>query len=68
MFDAWVDSATVRFGAAGLDHDDARSLAFVVIALIEGGFLLCRAVRSTEAMHAAGRTAVMAVQHVLAAR
>lgn len=49
VFEQWVDALTERLG------DRAQALA--VIAALEGAFVLCRASRSTEPMHAAGEMA-----------
>ena len=49
VFEEWVTALTERLG----DRD--RALA--VIAALEGAFVLCRASRSTEPMHAAGEMA-----------
>jgi AcrR family transcriptional regulator len=49
VFEQWVVALTERVG----DRD--RALA--VIAALEGAFVLCRASRSTEPMHAAGEMA-----------
>jgi AcrR family transcriptional regulator len=65
VFDTWIDAVTVRLSAAGIACDDARRLAMVLIELIEGGFLLCRAARTTEALEAAGSAAVAVVRAAL---
>jgi AcrR family transcriptional regulator len=53
VFESWVVALTERIG----DRD--RALA--IIAALEGAFVLCRASRSTEAMHAAGAMAAALV-------
>lgn len=53
VFEQWTGALTERIG------DRAKALA--IIAALEGGFVLCRASRSTEAMHAAGAMAVALV-------
>ena len=53
VFARWTEALTERLG------DRERALA--IIAALEGGFVLCRAARSTEAMHAAGAMAVALV-------
>jgi AcrR family transcriptional regulator len=67
VFASWVDGLTVRFTAEGIPRPDARPLAISVIALLEGGFMLSRAARSTEPMLAAGSTARAATEAALAA-
>ncbi|MHC1558738.1 TetR/AcrR family transcriptional regulator [Actinomycetospora sp. C-140] len=51
VFTAWTDALTER-----LDGDRDRALG--ILSALEGAFVLCRALRSTEPMHAAGRLAV----------
>ncbi|HEX4753398.1 MAG TPA: TetR/AcrR family transcriptional regulator [Solirubrobacterales bacterium] len=53
VFERWTEALTERLG------DRAKALA--VIAALEGAFVLCRASRSTEAMHAAGEMAAALV-------
>ena len=61
VFDTWVAAATDRFERAGIAAAPARALALTVIELLEGGFLLSRAARTTEALDAAGAAAVALV-------
>ncbi|HEY2054506.1 MAG TPA: TetR/AcrR family transcriptional regulator [Solirubrobacterales bacterium] len=49
VFERWTEALTERIG----DRDQALA----IIAALEGAFVLCRASRSTEAMHAAGAMA-----------
>jgi AcrR family transcriptional regulator len=49
VFESWTAALTERIG------DRGRALA--IIAALEGAFVLCRASRSTEPMHAAGAMA-----------
>jgi hypothetical protein len=44
---------------------EARRIALVVIALLEGAFILCRATKSTEPMRAAGQAAVAVLRGAL---
>ena len=53
VFEQWVEALTERL--------DDRGKALAVIAALEGGFILCRASRSTEPMLAAGDMAAAAV-------
>ena len=55
VFASWVEAATERLLAAGIARDDADDLAQVMVAAIEGGFMLSRAARSPGPMRAAGR-------------
>jgi AcrR family transcriptional regulator len=61
IFEGWIDAAASRFVAVGVSPGRARELAMAVIALLEGGFLLSRAAKSTEAMDALGRAATALV-------
>ena len=54
IFEGWIDAATERLAAAGVAADRARPLAMLTIAALEGGFLLSRAAKTTEAMDAIG--------------
>ncbi len=66
VFGEWVDVATERFAAMdGIDRKDARDLVTLTIAALEGGFLLCRAAKSTEPMEAIGRLMAVTVREVL---
>ena len=65
VFDSWIEAAVARFAAAGIDEARARELALIVIMLLEGAFILCRASRTTEALDVAGRAAVVAVEAAL---
>ena len=53
VFERWTEALTERLGD--------RTQALAVIAALEGAFVLCRAARSTEAMHAAGAMAAALV-------
>jgi AcrR family transcriptional regulator len=68
VFDSWITGLRARFEAEGISRADARQLAISVIALLEGGFLLSRAARSTEPMLAVGETARAATEAALRAR
>ena len=50
VFESWIASATDRFTAAGIGTPQAHELAVFVISALEGAFVLCRAMKSTEAM------------------
>jgi AcrR family transcriptional regulator len=65
VFESWIQGATVRFRAAGIDDRKARELAISLVALLEGAFVLCRAARTTEALETAGKTAAAAVEAAL---
>ncbi len=66
VFESWLGAAAARFEGAGIPPGDARELALAIVALLEGSFLLSRALRSTEPMSASGRAAVALVEAVVA--
>jgi AcrR family transcriptional regulator len=53
VFERWTEALTERVGD--------RGKALAIIAALEGGFVLCRARRDTEPMHAAGAMAAALV-------
>lgn len=57
-FELWLAALAGDIAAQGVPRARARELALSVLGLIEGAFLLCRTLRSTEPMAAAGRAAV----------
>ncbi|MGH2904400.1 MAG: TetR/AcrR family transcriptional regulator [Solirubrobacteraceae bacterium] len=67
VFESWIAGATEYFAAAGIPRDTARELAFTMLSLLEGAFVFCRAMRTTEPLRIAGASAVAAVQAALAA-
>ncbi len=62
VFSSWVDAAVERFQRAGVAADRAEYLAHSVIALLEGAFVLSRAMKDTRPMEAAGDAAVALVK------
>jgi AcrR family transcriptional regulator len=65
IFGAWLHAAENRFVAAGIDEHRARELAQVLVASLEGGFLLCRAAKDTAAMQSIGDAMVRLVEEAL---
>ena len=65
IFESWLDSATERLGRAGIEPARARELATVLVAALEGGFLLSRAAKDTTAMDAIGAAMVDLVSAAL---
>lgn len=65
VFQEWVDGATAYFALAGIHDARARELAFSMLSLLEGAFIFCRAMRTTEPMAIAGATAEDAVRKAL---
>jgi AcrR family transcriptional regulator len=68
VFSEWIESAVARFNAGGIDATKARELAIATIALLEGAFVLSRAMRTTEPLDAAGAAAVDQVRAALGGR
>ena len=62
IFDAWLDSVAARLERAGITALRARELARVLVAALEGGFLLSRAAKDTAAMEAVGNAMVELVR------
>jgi AcrR family transcriptional regulator len=67
VFESWIDGLTTLYTDAGIADEAARNLAIVFIELLEGGFLLSRAARNTEALDAAGAAATVLVEAALGA-
>ncbi len=67
VFETWIAAAAARLSSAGIGAGPARALAMTLIELLEGGFLLSRAARTTEALDAAGVAAVSLVRAAMPA-
>jgi AcrR family transcriptional regulator len=67
VFERWIASGTERFAAAGIPEPEARALAISFISALEGAFVLCRAMRSTEPLEVAGAAMTASVREALAA-
>jgi AcrR family transcriptional regulator len=67
VFETWIDAAPAYFAAAGIAAEATRALALSVLSLLEGAFLFSRALRSTEALEAAGASALGAVRAAMSA-
>jgi AcrR family transcriptional regulator len=65
VFTEWIDGASAYFAYGGVSRARARELAFAMLSLLEGAFIFCRALRSTEPMTVAGAAAVEAVRGAL---
>jgi AcrR family transcriptional regulator len=68
VFDRWITGATEKLRASGIPKRKARELAIAILSLLEGAFIFCRALRTTEPLNVAGVTAVTAVRAALPAR
>jgi AcrR family transcriptional regulator len=58
IFAEWLEAIESRLAAGGIAPDRARALAPVLVAGLEGGFLLSRAAKDASAMRAIGRSMV----------
>ena len=65
VFDEWITGATAYFEFAGIPAERARELAFEMLCLLEGAFIFSRAMRSTESLLVAGKSAVAAVREAI---
>jgi AcrR family transcriptional regulator len=65
VFEGWIDGATQYFAAAGIPRERARELALSMLCLLEGAFIFCRAMRSTEPLGVAGASAEAEVRAAL---
>ena len=68
VFASWIAGASAYFTAAGMEAQSAHELSVSMLCLLEGAFVFCRAMRSTEPLAIAGATAVAAVEAALPAR
>lgn len=60
-FESWIDAVERQLASAGVGPDAAQDLAVMVVAIVEGSFILSRTQRSVAPMHAAGRRIVQLV-------
>ena len=65
VFEDWLDAATQRFEAGGVDTNRSRQLALLMIAALEGGFLLSRAAKDASVMNTIGEAIVELCQAVV---
>lgn len=65
VFESWIAAGSARFVAAGLPQSKAREIAILLIASLEGAFILCRATRNTEPMAIAREATVEALRAAL---
>jgi AcrR family transcriptional regulator len=67
VFEKWFGAATAYFAQAGIPTSRARELAIEMLCAMEGAFVFCRAMRSTEALEVAGAATATAVREALTA-
>jgi hypothetical protein len=65
VFTDWISRGAVLFARHGLGEPTARRLAIAMIAALEGAFVLARALRDPEPLHAAGASVATAVRQAL---
>lgn len=65
VFDSWITAATEYFVLAKIPRDQARELAITMLSLLEGAFIFCRSLRSTEPLKVAGDAALAATMAAL---
>jgi hypothetical protein len=68
VFNSWVEAGVKLHEDAGIGPIQARELTIVMIAALEGAFVLARALRSTEPLLIAGEMVAATVDRALAAR
>lgn len=66
VFHNWVDGGTRLLHDRGLDATTARRLTIGMIAALEGAFILARAGRTVEPLHAAGELVAAEVARAVA--
>src|SRR5919202_2514715 len=65
VFDSWIDAGTAYFAGAGIPEQRARELALHMLSALEGAFVFCRAMRTTEALDVAGPAVAAEVREAL---
>ena len=66
VFESWIAAGTERFLPLGLGEERTRELIVGLIAALEGAFVLCRALRSTQPLLVAGELVAGELERVLA--
>ena len=62
VFADWFDGATEYFALAGIERGRARALAIEMLCAMEGAFVFCRAMRSTESLEVTAEAMSAAVR------
>ncbi len=65
VFNAWIYGGVERFAVEGISRGRARELVIQMLALLEGAFVLSRALRSTEPVELAGVAAATLIEREL---
>lgn len=66
VFEGWLQAAIPRFTRHGIPPARARELSIALVCQLEGAFVLCRAMRTTEALDVAGDLMAAVVERELA--
>lgn len=66
VFESWITAGTERFLSLGLGEERTRELIVGLIAALEGAFVLCRALRSTQPLLVAGELVAGELERALA--
>jgi len=65
VFASWIEEATHRFTAAGIPRKKSRELAILVIAALEGAFVLARGMHDARPVEIAGELVAAAVSDAM---
>lgn len=65
VFESWIAAGTERFVEAGIAEQQARELTIMFLSALEGAFVFCRAMRSTEGLEVSGARITSAVREAL---
>jgi len=65
VFEDWIKAGAEHFQAEGIERQRAQELTIAMLCLLEGAFIFARAMRSTEPLQAAGRSALELVKQAL---
>jgi AcrR family transcriptional regulator len=65
VFESWIAEATRRFTAAGIPKKKSRDLAILVIAALEGAFVLARGMHDARPVEVAGELVATTVSDAM---
>jgi AcrR family transcriptional regulator len=65
VFNAWIEGGTERMVVEGIPREAARRLVLEMLCALEGAFVLCRALRSTEPLEVNGKAVARSVEAAL---
>jgi AcrR family transcriptional regulator len=68
IFGGWLEGIDLLFLGTGLDAATARRLSTLLLAALEGGFLLCRASKDPQPMRLLGESVALAAEDALRGR